>query len=131
MVQSQAIIDWCDRVAAEFKPARIIVFGSYAYGNATDDSDVDILVVVARGPDGCRKAAEISLRVEPSFPLDLLVRTWAVLEKRIALNDFFLQEIVTKGIAVYDAVDERVGQKGRKRLQQRGTSFSSVAEKGS
>lgn len=130
MVQSRAILDWCDRVTAEFMPARIIVFGSHAYGNPTEDSDVDILIVVARGLDGYRKAAEISLRVEPGFSLDLLVRTSAVLEKRIALNDFFLQEIVTKGITVYDAADNRVGKKGRKRLQQREASFSSAQTAG-
>ena len=33
------------RIRAQFDPERIVLFGSYAHGNATDDSDVDLLVV--------------------------------------------------------------------------------------
>ncbi len=34
------------RIVAELKPEKIILFGSYAYGNPTPDSDVDLLVVM-------------------------------------------------------------------------------------
>jgi predicted nucleotidyltransferase len=122
MVPATEILDVCDRIVAKFRPVRIILFGSHAYGSPADDSDVDLLVVVAAKPDGYRKAAEISEQVRPSFALDLLVRTTADLGKRIALNDFFFKEIVEKGIVLYDATDARVGSKGRKRLQQRQTA---------
>jgi len=39
---------YCDKIAEAFQPQRIVLFGSYAYGKPTPDSDVDVLVV-----DGC------------------------------------------------------------------------------
>jgi predicted nucleotidyltransferase len=39
--QIQAVVK---RIAAEFNPERIIVFGSYAYGKPRPDSDVDLLI---------------------------------------------------------------------------------------
>ena len=34
------------RIVSELKPEKIILFGSYAYGNPTPDSDVDLLVIM-------------------------------------------------------------------------------------
>lgn len=36
---------YAEKVAKEFKPMEIILFGSYANGKPTDDSDIDIAVV--------------------------------------------------------------------------------------
>jgi hypothetical protein len=55
-----------------------------------------------RGPS-YRKATQISLAVDRDFPCDLLVRSPAILERRIKCNDFFLKEITEKGICLYDA----------------------------
>ncbi|HEX9386043.1 MAG TPA: nucleotidyltransferase domain-containing protein, partial [Anaerolineales bacterium] len=34
------------RIVSELKPEKIILFGSYAYGHPTPDSDVDLFVVI-------------------------------------------------------------------------------------
>jgi predicted nucleotidyltransferase len=39
------IQDFTQRLVAEFSPQRVILFGSYAYGHPTPDSDVDLLVI--------------------------------------------------------------------------------------
>jgi uncharacterized protein len=59
MVDEKRIQDLRDRIMAECRPERIILFGSYAYGNPGADSDVDILVIVEHGDSGPKKAAEI------------------------------------------------------------------------
>ena len=46
MVSRRAIRKFSDEVARRFKPQKIILFGSYAYGSPTPDSDVDLLVVM-------------------------------------------------------------------------------------
>jgi predicted nucleotidyltransferase len=46
MVRMKQIRDWSRRVAKQFNPERIILFGSYAYGKPREDSDVDLLVVL-------------------------------------------------------------------------------------
>jgi predicted nucleotidyltransferase len=97
------IQDLCDRIAREFHPERIILFGSYARGDADEDSDVDLLVIMPFEGTGARKATEIRKRTRPGFPIDLIVRTPETVRERIELGDFFLREAVEEGKVLYDA----------------------------
>src|SRR2546423_6813872 len=123
MVTMRQIKEVARRIAERFKPEKIILFGSYAYGAPNEDSDVDLLVVMPLRGAAVRKAAEIHLFahkvMNSSFALDVLVRTPAVLAKRISLNDFFLKEIKEKGRGLHDATDARGGGKGGGGLHQR------------
>jgi predicted nucleotidyltransferase len=104
-VTRKVISEFAARVARQFRPQRIILFGSYAYGNPTEDSDVDILVVMpfeGRNPD---KATEIWMATKPKFPIDIMVRKPAELKKRLKMGDFFLREITAKGKVLYEAAD--------------------------
>ena len=58
MIDEKSIQDLRDRITAEYQPERIILFGSYAYGNPGADSDLDILVILEHGESGPKKAAE-------------------------------------------------------------------------
>lgn len=42
------ILSMVEKIRREYQPKKIILFGSYAYGKPTDDSDVDLLVVTTR-----------------------------------------------------------------------------------
>ncbi len=101
MVSMEQIQDLADRIAREFKPNRIILFGSYAYGNPTPDSDVDLLIVMSVEGKPYRKAAAILTQTRPVFATDLLVRTPDELEKRLAKGDTFLREVVRLGKTLY------------------------------
>jgi predicted nucleotidyltransferase len=91
-------------VARQFRPHKIILFGSYAYGTPTEDSDVDLLVIMPRTRDrGERMSVRIRHAVPRSFPLDLLVRTPADVAKRLGWGDCFLREAVEKGKVLYEA----------------------------
>ncbi len=46
MVAKREIRSLVSRIASEFRPERIILFGSYAYGKPNEDSDVDLLVLM-------------------------------------------------------------------------------------
>src|ERR1043165_1371067 len=115
MVPMKEIKAFSARVAELFKPEKIILFGSYAYGKPTEDSDVDILVVMRHRGAPYLKASEIRMAVPRKFPMDLLVRSPAVLRKRIAWRDFFLKEIVEYGKVLFDSTRNGVGSKGRRR----------------
>jgi uncharacterized protein len=96
------------QVAERFRPDKIILFGSHAYGTPHADSDVDILVVMAaRSLHG--QAVKIRMEVPRPFAMDLIVRTPADLKWRLANNDMFHTEIVTKGKVLYEASDARMG----------------------
>lgn len=103
MVDEKSIQDLQDRIAAEFRPQRIILFGSYAQGTAGADSDLDILVILENGGSGPKKAAEILHRLNPHIPVDLVVRTSDEIESRLQANDFFLAEVMNHGRVLYEA----------------------------
>jgi len=46
MVTRREINILARRIADRFQPSKIILFGSYAYGEPKEDSDVDLLVVM-------------------------------------------------------------------------------------
>jgi predicted nucleotidyltransferase len=119
MISAEDILAYVKRIAERFAPHRVILFGSYAYGRPNEDSDVDLLVVTTNSKIGPRAAVEIRARIPAPFPLDLLVRNAATIQKRIAWNDFFLDEVTKKGIVLHAADDARVGEKGRRRLRRR------------
>lgn len=97
------------QVVEQFRPERIILFGSHAYGNPSEDSDVDLLVVMPHEGKALRKAIEIRLALDAPFPLDLLVRDPAVLQQRLEWGDFFLREVVEKGEVLYEAAHAGMG----------------------
>jgi predicted nucleotidyltransferase len=91
------------RIAQRFQPQKIVLFGSHARGLASEDSDVDLLVVMPYRGSGARMAAKILNQVRPDIPVELLVRTPQQLRRRIAQNDFFLREILDEGKVLYAA----------------------------
>jgi len=103
MVEMKKIEDLTSQIVREFNPERIILFGSYAYGRASDDSDVDLLVVLPFEGKPVRKAIEIRNKINARVPLDLIVRTPEQLAQRLAQNDWFMREIVERGRTLYEA----------------------------
>lgn len=116
MVNNDCIMETVERIVREFAPQRVILFGSYAYGTPTDDSDVDLLVIMPFEGQHVDKAVEILERVDPRFSIDLLVRTPEQVRQRLEWNDFFLREVMERGQVLYAAPDHRVGQQSRGRL---------------
>ena len=95
--------EFVHRLVDEYEPEKVILFGSYAYGEVTDDSDVDLLVVMPQERSDARKSVEIRSKLRPGFPLDLLVRSAEHVAQRVAWNDFFMRDVVEKGKVLYDA----------------------------
>ncbi|MEG3928739.1 nucleotidyltransferase domain-containing protein [Microcoleus sp. T3_D1] len=97
------IMELSRAIANKFQTQKIILFGSYAYGNPTEDSDVDMLVVLSSDGNNLRKTWEILNQTQPNFAVDLLVRTPSEIEQRLAWNDLFLREIIEKGKVIYES----------------------------
>jgi predicted nucleotidyltransferase len=102
MVSMRDIQAFAKRVAAEFHPQRIILFGSYSRGEATADSDVDMFVIMRFRGKEYMQATKIRLRVHAPFPMDMLCSTPATVRKRLAMGDPFLREIVEHGRPLYE-----------------------------
>ena len=97
MVTREDIQATCDDIVREFTPLQVILFGSYAYGTPTEDSDVDLLVVMDIPKSEFRnKAVEIRQRIPHRFSLDLLVRSPEEIASRVSYNDWFLRDVTEK-----------------------------------
>lgn len=110
MVPFAEIDQFASRIAREFDPEKIILFGSHARGDAGPHSDVDLLVVMPFTGKGWRQAAEIRGRVRPSFALDLLVRAPDQMHERLRAGDPFLREIAEQGVELHAKNHARVGR---------------------
>ena len=84
-------------------PEKIILFGSYAYGNPTKDSDVDLLIIQNTHLSGTKRYCAVINNIPHLFAMDLLVKTPAEIKKRLKMGDPFYKEIMQKGKVLYDA----------------------------
>ncbi len=92
-------------------PEQIILFGSYAYGKPTEESDLDILVVTGDNtvPSTFSEKSLIYLKVAKAiadirreFPVDLLVHTKAMHKNFVEKNSLFARELLTNGKVIYE-----------------------------
>jgi uncharacterized protein len=97
------------QIVEKFQPERIILFGSYAYGQPNEDSDVDLLIILPFEEMPVQKAISIRQQVRSPFPLDLMARTAEQIQQRLEMGDFFIQDIMEKGQVLYEANHTRMG----------------------
>ena len=110
MVDPKDIQATCDDIVREFSPLKVILFGSYAYGTPTEDSDVDLLVVMPIPESQTRRqVVEIRQRIPRRFRMDLVVRSPEEIARRVSLNDWFLREVTQQGQVLYESVDAIIG----------------------
>jgi predicted nucleotidyltransferase len=94
------------QVVAAYHPEKIILFGSYAYGKPSADSDLDLLIIKTtseRFIDRWTNVRKIVSDPERSIPFEPLILTPHELEERLARGDQFMEEIMTKGEVLYVA----------------------------
>jgi predicted nucleotidyltransferase len=101
-IPQRAIEDIVHQIAQRFQPEQIILFGSYAYGQPRQESDVDLLVVMDTPLKETDQAVRICQAIDYHFGLDLIVRKPDALARRLALGDPFLHEVVSQGIVLYE-----------------------------
>lgn len=103
MIDEAKIREVAQKIAAEFYPDKIILFGSWAWGSPGPDSDVDLFII--KETEDTRKCAmEIDGFVFPRpFPIDIIVYKPSQVAKREEEGDFFINEIIEKGRVLYAA----------------------------
>ena len=100
---SETLPEAVQRIAQALRPDKIILFGSYANGTPTPDSDVDLLVVMNTTASSKERSWAVSkLLIPRPFPVDILVRTPKEIKLALGKGDFFIEEIVTQGKVLYE-----------------------------
>jgi predicted nucleotidyltransferase len=91
-----------DKIVQEIKPEKIILFGSYAWGEPTEDSDVDLFIIQKSKEPRRIRQKELRRKLWGSdVPMDLLVYTPEEIEKRLEIDDPFILHILNKGKVLY------------------------------
>jgi len=91
------------QIVERFEPQKVILFGSYAHGKPTEDSDVDLLVVMDNEEEPLHTAARISSAIDHPFALDIVVFKPSALEASFKRRGNFATEIMTRGMILYEA----------------------------
>lgn len=100
----QKIKQITNKIIKEYKPEKIILFGSFAVGKSHKDSDVDLFIIKkSRKPKVERLAKVEKILSKRTLPVDILVYTPKEVEERLSLRDFFIEDIIKKGKLLYDS----------------------------
>lgn len=102
MIQEKTIKTISQKIVREFKPEKIILFGSYAWGKPRPDSDLDLFII----KDSTDKRIERARKARSAIwgigvPVDILVYTPQEIQRRVEKGDFFVKDIITKGKVLY------------------------------
>jgi len=95
-----------DKLAREYRPERVVLFGSYAYGTPDEESDIDLLII-KNTPEAFidRWATVRRILSDPKrrTPLETLILTPEEVSQRLEIGDQFIMEILEKGKVLYAA----------------------------
>jgi predicted nucleotidyltransferase len=99
---AETLPDVVRRIADALRPERIILFGSYAAGRPTPDSDVDLLVIMQTNLPAAQRYVAVSRLIEPRpFPVDIVVKTPDEVAAALAKGDSFVRDAVEHGQVLY------------------------------
>ena len=99
----KVIQEIAEKIKREYKPEKIILFGSYAYGKPTKDSDIDLFIVKETSKRRIDRSCEVRkiIRNIKGISVQPVVFTRKELNERLKIGDDFIKEVLEKGKALY------------------------------
>ena len=91
-------------IARKYKPEKIILFGSHAYGEPHEESDIDLLIIKKTRKaffDRLYDVRRISSEARSGYAFEPVVLTPAEVNERLRVGDQFIDEILAKGEVLY------------------------------
>jgi len=97
------VMEITDVIKKHFQPQKIILFGSYAWGKPTPDSDIDLFLIMNSKLRRDDRSVQISdLFPTRRFPMDIIVYTPEEVERSLERGNPFTKEILSKGKVLYE-----------------------------
>jgi len=94
-----------DCIVREYQPDKIILFGSWARGNANKDSDIDLLIISDREKNLPRYKRGLDIRLllsQFSSPKDILFYTHDDVERWRDVPQTFINTVLNEGRVLYE-----------------------------
>ena len=92
-----------ERLKKEYKAEKVILFGSYARGEETVDSDIDFLIIAPTQEKFFHRMASVRRIIRDlrsGLPVAPIVLTSEELKERVRIGDQFIKEILEKGLSL-------------------------------
>lgn len=104
MLTQTAIQHIADLIGERFQPEKVILFGSYARGQAHDHSDLDLLIVMETLPPRGQRSAPILTMLAETYtePIDIVVRSVQAIQQWGQIPGSFVHRVLTEGMVLYD-----------------------------
>lgn len=92
-----------EKIKEKYQPERIILFGSYAYGTPTPESDIDVLIIknTTERPIDRRVLVRRIVDIREPVSFSPIVITPVELSSRLEAGDQFLKMVIKKGEVLY------------------------------
>lgn len=91
------------KIVEKYRPEKIILFGSHAWGKPTKDSDIDLFIIKKTTTPGMKRVEQLDkIFLRREVALDFLVYTPAQIKETLKSGDIFINKILSEGIVCYD-----------------------------
>ena len=106
MIETRQINEIVNRIATNYKPEKIILFGSYASGAFTDDSDLDFILVKETNKPRHKRGTEVRrLFYGLTIPMDFKIYTRDEFLRELSNPYSFLNSAIKESKVLYERKD--------------------------
>ena len=103
MIEKEKIAEIVNKIVSGYNPDKIILFGSYATGNANEDSDLDLLVIKDSYIPRPQRTIQVRRMLYGSMiPIDLIVYTSKEIDESKENRFGFVHEVLITGKTLYE-----------------------------
>jgi len=92
-----------ERLKKEYKAEKVILYGSYATGEATEHSDIDLFIIAPTNERFFERMATVRGIIRDlrnGLPVSPIVLTPEEVEERMAKGDQFIKQILENGVTL-------------------------------
>lgn len=89
------------QIKNNYRPDKIILFGSAVRGKLNKNSDIDMLIIKKTRRRFIERISDVLLCCQYNLPFEPLVYTPSEIEKSLKMGDFFIEEVLKKGEVLY------------------------------
>jgi predicted nucleotidyltransferase len=103
MIEIRQINDIVNRIALNYNPDKIILFGSYAHGNYSENSDLDFILVKDTNAPKHKRGLEVRrLFYRLTIPMDFKIYTSSEFDKELSNQYSFLSSAIKGSKILYE-----------------------------